>query len=601
MKNYIDNFGTIKNQFNKIDKTKDIDTLLELIDNKTHSASNKVSINFISDTSNKIKEIVICYENMGTENDMKNMAIWNVSNKKQNESDIPFSGLGTKYYFFHNSFLGTHNIYNIDYENNNNNIKTRIVSSKIKEQFNRILDNNNDDVNEFTTILDDNNSTNTNYDYDEIPDTIKNVIKNCPFDPNKSKLIIHSKLKNNIFNYEEETFKKILKIKYYHEIFYNKFELFIGYNSDFKQIINETSIDIIGLTKAQDKLLISVYQEHNNKNNKNNKNDNNIIFEIDNKFYKSNTTNKSKKGRQEIIEINDYNIDNKKHQLIFNIELFHFEMDKDYKNYFLENKTPASYRGLYCKLDNSLTSYEPISIAGFDNTSHVPHDKAKHFRLILLPTEKGKRILGFDGCKTMLTINHANPIYNLLDIFIKSTVKGGKNRLRLYDRYLRREEYGENWIIPSSNNIEKNNNKIGYGEWYLAQLGPQLFKVGIATYASEEKKNNTSTLTRYRTKSHCDKLDETIKNYHYEYPDIKKSAMFNSGLCDNINVNLWEQKLKSYIFDNKDELEFTIFDSKNGHSDCREYFLCKKRIDKIYTIFQDQFEIFKLKENNVIQ
>jgi hypothetical protein len=539
--------GAIRSQIRGIETLPIIISLYEVIDDRKHSKSNKVFIDF--DFHNKI--CMVGFEEEASKDDIDNMVKWFNTNKEQiNVDNIASKGIGLKYFEFRGKGEWKH----ISKSSKKNVYYTSEINT------NDIWNAENDDTISsihFSEIL--HRGTSFVKEEEELPLTIENIFKNednkYPFQP---KTIFRCKNLNNIDMLDEykdekgvfdfDDLIKRLKIKYYKEI-YEGLELYIklpGY-SDFK-IIENDNIDVIGFSNylnndLNNNLKIDIFinsQYHYG-----------YFFKIGENTYKFGKNGNS--IRREKINISNAGLPD--------FSLFQYninDMSKKDKNNSIVGKSEEAYAGLFIEIGGTFISDQPVEWS----VTKRNLGGAKQYRAILQCLSPGsKHHLKLSGLKAQFNLATMNNLHNCIKSLTDVHKKYCKNNSLDSDEYVLIK------TTASKSDIDKQID----GYFYIVDLGSKFFKFGYSEY-----QQRVFDYTK----------EETVTKYKSDFPDIefhKYPYCRFLSISKIKNITLLEEKIKTLI----NESAFCqTYDNQNGN-DIREFFICYN-YDTLHNLIIDE-------------
>lgn len=526
-------------------------TLFEVIDNREHSNSKSVFIDF--DIHNK--KMVIGFSESATISQIENMVKWyNITDTHYDGGKIATRASGIKLY----EYTVRGDYYHVSCSNNNTYFESYTNTTKI---YNSAIDSDKSDK-DFSEIL--YRETQFAREKDQVIQTFEDIFKNknnsYPFSPKT--IIYASKISNNDFmNYisdkeNQENLIKKLRIKHYAEIYKEKLELYIKFpNEDFNRVSIDEYIDVIG-----------------NANHFTNKHNTNIYIlndigipfylEHNNKFYYI-TKNGNSYLRKKLEDINKINLLKARGQPDFILEQYNtYVITSDQKKNSIVGGSLEHYAGLYINIGDVFISSEKVKW----NVTDRNLSGNKNYRCVLkVISNEAKSYIGLNGLKALFDLT-TKP---LLHTIIKSLTD-------IYKKYINcgKPSDPDKYFIVESTAQKTESDKKLEGYFYICNLGENFYKLG--EFANRER------IFDYNN-------DKKISDLRKEFPDeiiYEKPTVIFPILDKIINIKLKEQEIKCFINDCDNCI---TYDAIGG--DIREYFHC----DKFYEIVLP--EIKKIIEN----
>lgn len=533
----VSNKGAVRNILSSLDTFPLILTIYEIIDDRAHSKSKKVFIDF--DLHGKC--CCVGYSEKASKKDLDNVTRWYNVNENQNKIDnIASKGIGLKTFQFktlgrwvHYTFSDNDDYYHVS-EVNTAEIYTALSDDYASED-------------EFTNIL--MNSTSRVKDEDEIIESINKIFNNkknqYPFNPKTlfinqklSNLKLLDEFKDENGNFDFEDVIKKLKIKYFHEIsegleLYIKFPLY----SEFKQITND-NIDVIGFTSNKIDILethIFIDKDIPNRYKFKIKDKIYIIGKNGNSSIRKNVTEKYK------CELNDpdytliqYNINN---------------MTKEEKKNSIIGNSEEPYAGVYIQIGGTFINDFPVESNFTTRNLHG----SKNYRAVLkVNTTEGKSHLQINGLKAQFNLRNMVDLHsfikNLTDVY-KIYIKNGKPD-------------NPSHFVENKKKISKSNDgfdkKEKDGYFYIIRLSTKhnFYKLGIGmqTRIYDHGSENSSLRREFSDEIDFDAVP------HGVYVPLTR---FN-------NIRLFEETIKAHI---NDSILCSTLNCEKG-TDIREEFYC---------------------------
>ena len=518
-------------------------SLFEVIDNRKHSNSKKVFVDFNKHNS----KCIIGYSESATKEDIKNTVDWFSGDKSHNDKDnIATTGVGYKIFIFKmdgewRSITKIDNLYYFT-DINTSNIKKMLMDDTINQEvFSQGMDENTSSIksNDEVYKTEENIFNNDNLEYPFTPNTIfygKNIDMTKPFEEYKD---------GNGYNFEDLI--KRLRIKYYDEIS-NGLELYIKFpDTSWKQITNDDSRDIIGTTNKTNDLTIEIFI-----------NDDyyyGYIFRINKNLYKF-----SKNGNSTLREkIND-NITTEPDYIL---TLFTNELPtNDIKNYIVGNSIEQKYSGMYISIGDSYINGEAVK---WDIDKRNLYKSSKFRCVLKCNTQESKKNLKTSGLKSefdLTTMNNFHAVIHACCLIHKKY--NNIDNPTIPDEYV---------LVPGSNpNKKSKEGKSREGYFYVAMVGENFFKLGYCT--------NRERIWQYGNKG-------TITSCKKDFPRItiySDPSLVFLTLYKIKNVQQFEEEIKTVLIENHKKAICTTYDKLKG-DDIREYFytkswyIIKKEID----------------------
>ena len=533
--------GAIRSALSGLESTEFYKTLFEVIDNRLHSNSKSVFIDF--DTHNK--KCIIGYENPATKYQINNTTTWyNINNSQKDTKNIASKGIGLRYFEFkllgnwqHVSkvkkdvyFISDINTSEIDESRNNNEISDY--------EFNQILSSSAFPVRQEDGVK------------SSIEDIFNNENKYYPFNPNTifigkniCDIYLNDYKNDEMYNFEDLI--KSLKIKYFEEIKKNNLKLYIklpGQN-DFIKI--KPTTDVIGSTNRKQELNLKIYIDERYYLNH--------IFNIDDSYYQI-KKNGNSKIREEIKNY-DKSINEHDYNLSFYINN-NTLCDED----IIGRSEEKLYTGLYIKIGQTFIS-DRACVTNIDKRN-LPGSKSSR-SIISANTEKAKITLKLNGLKSEFNLT----LMKDLHIFYTSIVNVYKKYCKIYEP--EKKIIPNDYVLISSSNKKTIKNETTKGYIYIVCLAENFYKLGKTT-------TNNKRLNYYTTEESRNKLKKDFPGYtFYKKPYI---VYFSLEKLDKYNVI--EQELKCFIAENEN---CVTYDNKKG-DEIREYFETKNIQSIIYEI-----------------
>jgi hypothetical protein len=554
--------GAIRNVIRGIDDVQFHIVLFEPIDDREHSKSKKVFIDF------KIRDkiIIIGYENSATNEQINSMVKWHSTQGIHVGDAMATAGTGLKYYEYMVRGEQTHITYNFDSEGNKYYIESSANTAAI---FNAARDTSisEGDFNEI-------NKRNTFYakTIDETTHTLNSLFENAegayPFSPKTlfvSKKISNEKLLKELNDKDYiEILRREINNKYYHEIASGDLELYIKYpTSDSFEIVNISKrADTIGLVEGCDKYVSSIYEIKDNYECEKALSKGDYVFNINNKFFHA-----SKNGNSAVrTYLPSFDVSKSIKCFDFNQFKIPSHLEEAIKEYGMTSPSMESYCGIYLMIGGKLINSRPMP----SNLLARNQEGSKMYRgcLSICPENAIyiKQKLRLNGLKA--TFNLADNIE--LDFIVRQLA-------HLYKKYSASTEPDkdtnpENYVCVKTSN-EKAKVKEQLGVFYVLKVGPNFYKLGISGTSGKAKR----IFNYFKTEDDLEKEKESFPDeeffekskIHYVYLssyDIKNSASL-------------EQQVKEYLIELDDVI---LYKNKKGDSN-REYFHCEclKTIENI--------------------
>jgi hypothetical protein len=509
-------------------------TLFEIIDNREHSKSKSVFIDF--DMHNK--KITIGYSNAARKDQIDNMVRWyNVTNTHYEGSNIATRASGMKLFEYTATGEYSHisrtdkNTYYESFTNTseiNKSLKDRDISNKDfsetlhrETQFAREKDNV---IQVFEDIINNNNNL-------------------YPFSPKT--IISVSKISNNDFlSYiknvdNQDALIKKFRIKHYSEIFNNDLELYIKFpNKNFNKVDIHGYIDVIGnsnnyVNKHNTQIYISkdddsrFYLEHNNMFYTQKKNGNSILRQ---KLEDNDKINAINKEKPDFI-LEQYNTKN---------------ISNEEKKKSIIGSSLEHYAGLYINIGDVFISCEKSKW----NVTDRNLSGSKNYRCVLkINSDAAKSYIGLNGLKSLFDLTTKPELHKVI-----------KGLTDIYKKYIncgKPLDPDKYFIVESSAQKSEIDKKLE-GYFYICNVGKDFYKLGIFT--------NRDRIFDYNNEKNIDVLKNDFKEENiYEKPTIILPIL------DKIpNIKLKEQEIKCFINDSENCI---TYDANIGE-DIREYFHC---------------------------
>ena len=509
-------------------------TLFEVIDNRAHSKSKSVFIDF--DIHNK--KITIGYSNAARKDQIDNMVRWyNVTDTHYEGSNIATRASGMKLF----EYTATGEYSHISHTDKNTYYESFTNTSEIYNSLiNRDISNK-----DFSETL--YRETQFAREKDNVIQVFEDIINNnnnlYPFSPKT--IISVSKISSNDFlSYIEnvdnqDALIKKLRIKHYSEIFNNDLELYIKFpNKNFNKVDIHGYIDVIGnsnnyVNKHKTQIYISkdddsrFYLEHNNMFYTQKKNGNSILRQ---KLEDNDKINAINKEKPDFI-LEQYNTKN---------------ISNEEKKKSIIGSSLEHYAGLYINIGDVFISCEKSKW----NVTDRNLSGSKNYRCVLkIISDAAKSYIGLNGLKSLFDLTTKPELHKaikgLTDIY-KKYINCGKP--------LDPDKY---FIVESSAQKSEIDKKLE-GYFYICNVGKDFYKLGIFT--------NRDRIFDYNNEKNIDVLKNDFKKeIIYEKPTIILPIL------DKIpNIKLKEQEIKCFINDSENCI---TYDANIGE-DIREYFHC---------------------------
>ena len=535
--------GAIRSQIRGIETLPIIISLYEVIDDRKHSKSNKVFIDF--DFHNRI--ITIGFSESASKDDMDNVVKWfNINTEQINIDNIASKGIGLKLLEFRFKGLWAHitkssneNVYYIS-EINTNDILVALNDETIGDI-------------EFPKIL--HRGTSFVKEEEELPLTIENIFKNednkYPFQPktifrckNLKNLDMLDEYKDEKGDFNFDDLIKRLNIKYYKEI-HEGLELYIKLPTytEFKMIGNN-NIDVIGFTNYRNcELKIDIFISPNHHYG--------YFFAIGENTYEF-RKNGSSIRREKLNISNTSSPDFSLFQ--YNIN----DMSKEDRDRSFIGKSQEQYAGLFIEIGGTFISDKPVewSVIGRNLGG------SSRYRAVLkCVSPLSKHHLKLSGMKAEFSLT---AMYNLHKC-IKSLTDIHKKYWKIHNEDLKNKEdikvvaiNSDDYVLIKTTASKSDIDKQIDGYFYIIELGTNFFKLGYSA--------NKQRIFDY------DK-EKNVTKYKSEFPDIefhKNPYCRYSSIHKIKNITLLEEKIKTLI---NESAICQTYDNLHGN-DIREFFNC---------------------------
>ena len=525
-------------------------TLFEVIDNREHSNSKSVFIDF--DVHNK--KMVIGFSEPATFTQIENMVKWyNITDTHFDANKIATRASGIKLY----EYTARGEYYHVSYDDNQTYFESYTNTSKI---YDSAIDRDKSDRDFSETLY---RETQFAREKDIVIQPFEEIIKNnnnfYPFPPKT--IIFASKISSNDFltyisdKENQEVLVKKLRIKHYHEIFCDKIDLYIKFpNENFNKIGIDGYTDIIGnannfLNKHNTNIYIS--------------NDNVISFylEHNNKFYyiKKNGNSNLRKN----LEDNDKISLLKSRGCDFILEQYNTKcITTEEKKKSIVGSSLEHYAGLYINIGGVFISSEKVKW----NVTDRNLSGSKDYRCVLkVISNEAKSYIGLNGLKALFDLTTKPALHNVI-----------KSLTDIYKKYI---NYGnptdpDKYFTVDSTAQKSTTDKKLEGYFYICIIGENFYKLGMFT--------TRNRIFDYNNDKKIDDLKkEFIEEIIYEKPTIILPIL--DKIC---NIKFKEQQVKCFINDSSHCITYDAIGE-----DIREYFHCNKFYEFILP------EIRKILEN----
>jgi len=530
--------GAVRDQLKNVEHAEAFSVINEVIDDRMHSKSNKVYLEFTE------KAYAVGFENKASQEQIDNMSKFFTESKEQKKiSNIACKGIGLKHFEYKFQGKWTHYSYHED-------LGVVYSSESNTKCINDALHDPNISQTHFSTYL--NRYTRTQgeepvgwvkeTDYYKI---MRNHTGEYPFMANT---LFLCRTYDNIVPFTDteqdnkfETIIKRFKIKYYHEIAQG-LELYIKFPgfSTFVKLENDIC-DVIGSLHQMHALSINIYICKNIHLG--------YYFDVNGEYYvcKKNGNGKLKekytptdKTKTPDFVLTQYNIST---------------MTPEERKRSTESNKEDNYAGIFIRIGNTFISDKYVK-------NDERHDRnepgGKCYRAILdCNTEEAKHSLPFSGYKSCFNLNKIGELKSLLTELMKSYKK-----LRDTSKTTNQNDtitHPDKYILICSTATKSKNTKIVEGYTYVMKIGENLYKIG--------KSSKKTRIFDYAT-------DAIIKKTREEFPDIN---IYENPVCifmttkPDSNYSSSECSMKELLVELNRDNHCTTYNNKIG-SDIREYF-----------------------------
>ncbi len=529
----------------------------ERIDNRKHSNSKKVFVDF----NTRDNTIVYGYDGFATRDQVESYIHWmDIKSNVHDKNEIATCHQGSKIAIFH-----TLGIEEMITRCDNGYIISRMDSTKIFEEL------KNDSITdiEFGSVL----SKNSRVEEEDCLNKrqeqyMNNNNDDLPFIPNT--ITITSKIPNSDrldrFNTDDEfimNIRKSLDIKYCKEICDGNLILYVKFpkSTQFEKI---EGVDVIGTQHKINELVLDIYRVEEDFTTKNITTDsiihlkrNQYLAKYKTSYVYFNTNDDSAKVRYQVcLKEKDKNI-----RHVFTI--YQYEIDKTYVDTIKDKiigKSFENYAGFYPNIGNTFINSKPCDGDQLKKRS-MPGNK--QYRCVFEIHDKTQ--LQLKGHKATFTFNNNSQLLKLCYHMGSIYQKYYKNAKDEFGIIINTDDIScEDFMILGNNKI----NKVSYhkedtGVIYVLKVGERLYKFGKIL----NKTKDFDRLKNYYDNSEYKKLCDNFKNQTL----YDKDHMYFCFLKFKVKqVSIVEEKIKMKIMNNKND--FITYEAKGGSSNIREYF-----------------------------
>jgi hypothetical protein len=482
---HVDHYGLVRSITDGAENLKLHDVLYEVIDDRKHSNSNKVLIDFNYIT----RSVTFGYENQATLKDISNTKSWLNSNSDQNTgTNIASQGAGLKYVEYgklkgkwkHATF----------HDNNNTCYYTSMDTKKIKDIFDNLNKNEQQKSSRMKTAMDQHSRDIYEEPIEEMSQSIYNIFLNkneddsYPFIPKTvfrgsriTEFYEDSKIEDESYY---ENIHKILNIKYYDEIKNGNIELWIRWpkSGEFQKCEAKKDCDIIGTTQKEKEHVSKIYicpKEYLQS-----------IVEIQGKYYKFRKNGKTKKGKNILIEeYKDFKPPENPDIIISQFQNKHFIREGRKKPEFPIEKESLPYgcsieqdfTGSYLRTGGTFVS--SFSMKDANTTKRNLPGNSAYRCIIELKSTKARKFVVMNGLKSNFDLTNKNAF--LKEIY-DQCVKLYKKYINLMESEGKVPSNPNNYVLTKSSPKRTENTKKNVpGYFYIKQFTEDLFKIGYAT------------------------------------------------------------------------------------------------------------------------
>lgn len=568
----VDEKGAIRNAIRGIENEEYHKCLFEPIDDRQHSLSKNVFIDF----NIHEKSILIGFENCATESQINNMTRWYTCQDIHNENGMATASVGLKYWEYLAYGKQYHGSCFIDEEGN----KTYYESSAETDVIFEAARNPNKSETEFTqTLLSKTKSVQTK-SKEEVGNAYIDIFENkdnkYPFSPKT--IILSRKIANEklLFDLQQDSIIRALRrelmTKYFEEIFEGKLKLWVKFHKDseFKLLEASNKADPVGLTIGENKYDMNIWELQEdfnpkekvpNRSKKSKTKQNKLtlfkgtfIYEISNKFFfvkpNGNSSERFLIPSEEIAQMN-----------LRKLFLFHqFTIPEELVENVEENmitKAMEHYCGIYLKIGDSIINSKPLPTQNLRTKGY----KARLYRGVLEVYPESVQYI-----KNKLMLNGLKAKFNLSDM------------RELNEIIIQAVMLHKKWAWCTDTDKDKNPEKYVCGKLhnektiqedtkskcqhiYIICVGKNFYKVGKHGLSNEER------LTDYLQKNEKIKTKQDFANEEiHEHPYLVFKTIKPIK-----NAASLEQSIKEKLVD---LIDVDTYDNKQG-GEIREYFHCE--------------------------